>query len=355
MSGVGSIVGEAISSPRRIAPGRQDVDEARRLLAAGREHEAKVILSVCLQESPQDMEAIELLAETAKLSGDWRLHHASLLQLALQFPNSGEIQHRTGLALLQSARLQRAETGGPRSVSTAPARVVVESTRDGLRLLGRAVDLEPRRVEFALDFAGALVDQQQNSAAADVLATAMRRNPGDTSLPVSAARFYEGTGDWRRAIECYDAALLNSPEDLLCLRSRAMCHYRLGNFRQASDDFSLALRRSSVDGQFAEFISWGDACLNSGQLEKACGIFDRIAVNEEFRTADLDVLRGVCRLKLGESGEAEAIVRRALSSWPGHPELVQLAGQLSAFEALSPRIVSEVRPESRLAGGNLSL
>jgi tetratricopeptide (TPR) repeat protein len=318
----------------RFSNATSAIDEARQHFSAGRFEQTKKILSEELKQSPDDTTAIELLAEAALASQDWRLHHASLRRLVEIHSDSGTIQNRSGLKLLQSARLRLAERGDSSSTDSESQRQTENVVEDGLALLRRAVELEPRSVRFAQDLAGALVDQVRYSEADDVLAAAMLRNPTDRNLPITAARFYEGIGNWPRAVLCYDSALRNSPDNRLWLRGRAMCHYRQGELTEAVDDFSAALRGTPVDGQLAEYIAWGDSCLNTEQTDKAQGIFDYIAREEKFRTADLELLRSVCRVRQGQIVEAQAILERALADWPEHRELSELSSQLSAENSL---------------------
>lgn len=330
------------------------IASARLLESTGQRDQATALLVSHLKQYPRDVAAIELLAEAAGASGDWRLQHASLMALAAEFPDSGTIQLRTGLALLQAVRLQRAKSGGSDAKPTQLSGS--QSTRDALKMLARAVELQPREVRFAQDYAAALVDDRQYEKAGDVLARSMQQNPRDQSLPVSAARFYEGMGDWARAVSSYDLALQNRPGDPLWLRGRAMCHYRMGEYQKAADDFSLALRRVPVDGQLAEFIAWGDACLKTNQFARAQGIFDRIAQQRKFRTADLELLRGVCRVQQNQPAEAHAIVQAALADWPEHQELRSLAQQLAGVPARQePRVAADVRPELLLMGARLAM
>jgi len=331
--------------------------DARRLASSGQRDQATALLIPHLKEFPRDVAAIELLAETAGASGDWRLQHASLMALATEFPDSATIQHRTGLTLLQAVRLQRAQAGGLDAKTTQHSGS--QSTCDALQMLARAVELQPREVRLAQDYAAALVDARQYEKASDVLARAMWQNPRDQSLPVSAARFYEGMGDWARAVSSYDLALQNRPEDPLWLRGRAMCHYRMGEYQKAADDFSLALRRVPVDGQLAEFIAWGDASLKTNQFARAQSIFDKIARQRKFRTADLELLRGVCRLQQYQPAEAHAIVLAALADWPEHRALQSLARQLAGVQPRpvteAPRVAADVRPELLLMGARLAM
>lgn len=327
--------GNAASTPRSPASSNE-VDRARQQIAAGQLLAAKTTLAAHLKKSPEDAAAIELLAQAAQTSGDWQLHRASLLQLAERFPDSGTIQHRTGLALLQSARLHRAELRDTPSSAGDNGNSIDQTGHHGLLLLARAVALEPRQVRFAQDYAGALVDHGHCSAAGEVLTQAMQKNPTDKTLPITAARFYEGIGEWSRAVGCYDVALRISPENRLWRRSRAMCHYRLAECELAADDFAIAFRGRPVDGQLAEFLAWGDSCLRTGQIEEARRVFDRIA-QEQFRTPDLAVLRVVCRLQLHRLDEARAIVRQGLADWPEHRELQDLAAQLATSERVLPQ------------------
>ena len=359
--------GQAIGSwsrpgPRQVealtadSPELGAVPEARQHLSASRLAEAKLRLSEHLKTAPQDTAAIELLTEVALLSRDWRLHRDSLLQLAELHSDSGVILNRTGLQLMQSARLQLADRGDSPQAAVDIQRQADETARNGLQLLHQAVNRDPRNVRFAQDLAGALVDRSQHAEADAVLAAAMLRNPADQTLPITAARFYEGIGNWRRAVVCYDTALRNSPGSRLWLRNRAMCHYRQRELAKAEADFTDALRGTPVDGQLAEYIAWGDSCLNTGQVDKAQGIFDCIAREEKFRTADLELLRSVCRVQQGQLSEAAAILTRALSDWPEHRDLQEMASRLPASAAPAPAILPETAQiEPVLATSNIAL
>lgn len=315
--------------------------ESRQHMSAGRHAEAKLRLGEHLKTAPQDTAAIELLAEAALLSTDWRLHRASLLQIAELHSDSGVILNRTGLQLIQSARLRLADRGDSPQATLDIQGQADETARNGLQLLHQAVKRDPHNVRFAQDLAGALVDRSLHAEADTVLAAAMLQNPLDQTLPITAARFYEGIGNWHRAVACYDAALRNSPGNRLWLRNRAMCHYRQQDLAKAEDDFTAALRGTPVDGQLAEYIAWGDSCLNTGQVDKAQGIFDCIAREERFRTADLELLRSVCRVQQGQLSEASAILKRAMSDWPEHRDLHELASRLSASATPAPANLPE--------------
>jgi tetratricopeptide (TPR) repeat protein len=334
---------EATSSSSALSPETAAIDEARLHFSAGRFDQTQAILSEQLKRSPKDTAAIELLADAALSCGDWRLHHAALVQLVKLHSDSGTIQNRTGLKLLQSARLRLADHGDSSKRAAESQILAEEFVEDGLDFLRRAVAREPRNVRFAQDLAGALVDQKLYAEADAVLAAAMLRNLTDRTLPITAARFYEGIGNWPRAVTCYDTGLRNSPDNRLWLRGRAMCHYRQGELTKAADDFTAALRGTPVERQLAEYIAWGDACLNIGQADKAQGIFDYIAREEKFRTADLELLRSVCRVRQGQIAEAAMILERALADWPEHRNLRELASRLPAR---SPPPDAETMPKT---------
>jgi len=313
---------------------------ANRQVQAGQLDSARATLVRLLKAHPDQAAAVELLAETARRLGDARLEQAALLRLLELHPGSATVQNRAGrqlLALTGNPASDLAATaptvttpgipGGPGHSGTSRSSTV-RST--GLEALRRAVELDPRTAGYVQDYASALLDENRHDEATQVLREAMERNPRDSELPVVAARLHEMSGNWSAALQAYDQALRNAPDNRLWHRQRGMCHYRLKNWDACSDDLRQALIGTPVRDQVPEFTAWGDACLRAQRFDLAVGVLDRLVQEGGLRTADTELQRGQVRWRLGERAAARDIIARASRDWPGHPGLRQFEQQLNA-------------------------
>ncbi len=283
--------------------------------------------------------ALELLVDVTRELPDWRLHQAALKRLAERHPDSATIQNRVGRLLIQSVQMEAATrpscepTESPDSGHTSPLVPSGLIREAGLKALYRAAQLEPRNETFTLELVSALLDQRRDAEAERVLIASLRENPQNQQLPMVAARFFETRQNWNGATHCYNLALRNSPGNRIWRRQRAMCRYRLEQYEEACDDFRRSLHGTPVRRQLTEFIAWGDAALKAGHYSEARRILDRLVNEGETRTADLELLRTVCRLRLGKRADAQAILNRARHDWPEHSGLRNLESSLRPLKA----------------------
>lgn len=294
-------------------------DRALALRDSGRREEARDALVVLLwRENPDHFAATELLAQLSRELGDDILQCASLRRLIRLRPGSASVQHRAGSELLQ---LGRSRAGTSTITGTSDIELALQA-------LHSAVEQEPHNREFVQSLFSALISFDRQAEAEAVLISGLRHNDRDPVLPLTAARFYETRNDWTTALRYYDKALENDPANRVWRRQRAVCHFRMGRFEEAADDFAAALSGTPVAPQLSEYIMWSEACMKTGDYAAAGPVLDRIVLHSNLRTADLEVLRGLCRLNQAEYSEASQIIAEALTHWPKHTGLRRVAGQI---------------------------
>lgn len=304
-------------------------DRSARLQESGRSEEARELLIRLLKRSPSHDRAVELLVDVSRSLRDERMQQAALTQLIELRPQSAETQRRAGRELLELARRQSepaVQTVSAESPSVPQETPPLEEL--ALQALRRAVLLEPRNTEAARELAAALVSVDRHAEAEAVLAAAIERNPQDAALAMSAARLFESREHWAQALKCYDLALQSDPGNRLWRRQRGVCESRLGDYAAAAFDLRQALTRTPVRPQLAEYLLWADACLRTGEYQEAEQILEEVVQDGGVRSADIELLRGLVRMRQGRSAEASEIVRRSMSDWPDHPGLLKLAREI---------------------------
>lgn len=335
---------------------RHHVATAASLMHAGDLTAAQDRLIELLSADPTDSSAVELLAEVSQKLGDYRMQRASLKRLITLQPRSAAVANRCGKRLLDSVQMETStvqshRVSGSRSrlsnqvtISEADSpNSLSASTMNALAItaLTNAVKLEPRNTLYAQDLFAVLIGQGMDEQAERVLHEALQRNPCDKVLPMTAARMYESREDWSSAVFYYDVALRNDPANPVWRRHRAVCHFRQGSFEKAQTDFSRALANSPVKPQLSEHLAWAEAALKTEDHKEASRVLDLIVNEGEFRTADLEVLRGTCLLKQGNVEAAAEIVLQAQLEWPKHAGLWRLAKQIKAAETGTPIIEAD--------------
>lgn len=346
-----SLTQREAASPLNSIHDQRKVATAASLMHAGDLDGARKHLVEILAAHPADTSAVELLAEVSQKLGDYRLQQAALKRLIALRPGSAAVANRCGKLLLDSVQLQVATTAtrpidDPRIaghaadnsvVSVGSEQTSVAETRTlAIVSLTNAVALEPRNTLFAQDLFAVLIDLGMNAHAERVLHEALQRNPRDKVLPMTAARLYESRKDWSSAVFYYDVALRNDPGNPVWRRHRAVCHFRQGSFEKAQTDFSRSLANSPVKPQLSEHLAWAEAALKTEDHKEASRVLDLIVTEGEYRTADLEVLRGACLLKQGNVEAASEIVLQAQLEWPKHAGLWRLAKQIKAAEMGTP-------------------
>lgn len=317
---------------------QRQVATAASLMHAGDLNAARKHLVGILATHPADTSAVELLAEVSQKLGDYRLQQAALKRLIALRPDSAMVANRCGKKLLNSVRLRSAAADTSVELVSFDQTSADDTSTLAIASLKNAVALEPRNTLFAQDLFAALIDLGKSDQAEQVLHESLLQNPQDKVLPMTAARLYESKKDWSSAVFYYDVALRNDPSNPVWRRQRAVCHFRQGSFEKAQADFSRSLANSPVKPQLSEHLAWAEAALKTEDHQEASRVLDLIVTEGEFRTADLEVLRGSCLLKQGNVEAAAEVVLQAQLEWPKHAGLWRLAKQIKEAEMGTPII-----------------
>lgn len=320
---------------------QRQVATAASLMHAGNLDAAQKHLVGILASHPADTSAVELLAEVSQKLGDYRLQQAALKRLIALRPDSAMVANRCGKKLLNSVRLRSADADTSAGLGSSDQRSADDTRTRAIASLKNAVALEPRNTLFAQDLFAALIDLGKSDQAEQVLHESLLQNPQDKVLPMTAARLYESKKDWSSAVFYYDIALRNDPSNPVWRRQRAVCHFRQGSFEKAQADFSRSLANSPVKPQLSEHLAWAEAALKTEDHKEASRVLDLIVTEGEFRTADLEVLRGSCLLKQGNVEAAAEVVLQAQLEWPKHAGLWRLAKQIKEAEMGTPIIETD--------------
>ncbi|NQV29137.1 MAG: tetratricopeptide repeat protein [Rhodopirellula sp.] len=330
---------------------QERIATAASLMHAGNLVASQELLVEILAITPSDCSAVELLAKVSRTLGDYQLQRTSLKRLITLQAGSAVVLNRSGKLLLDSVQMEASQLSVQANDEVlSPVNSVAsfkvdsdtdaitsdEATSLAIAAMTNAVELSPRNTLFAQDLFAALIGLGRNEEAEQVLQEALRQNPRDRILPMTAARLYESREDWSGAIFYYDVALRNDPTNPVWRRHRAVCHFRQGSYEKARSDFSKSLAGSPVKPQLSEHLAWAEAAIKTDDHAEAGRVLNLIVTRGKFRTADLEVLRGTCLLKQGNVAAAAEITIQAQLEWPRHEGLWRLAKQIKAAENGTP-------------------
>jgi tetratricopeptide (TPR) repeat protein len=106
------------------------------------------------------------------------------------------------------------------------------------------------------------------------------------------------------------------PRNLMLKRQQAHCLYQLEDHARAAALFAESIDGNDGPVSSAELAEYGDACLLTGDYQRAQRIFDEIARAYPVRLKEIELLRGLCAYKLGDTTRASEIVATARTEWP---------------------------------------
>jgi len=233
-----------------------------------------------------------------------------LIETLAAHPQSAVVQNRTGKRLVGNGHWET-----------------------GIGALNEAHELAPRNIEYARDLAAACLEQSDIETATRVLTQAMRVNPRDVTTAVALARLHESVEDWSQAIRFYDAALQADEQNLTFRRLKARCLYRLGDYAAACDLYSSCIEGDAGSVALSEYAEFGDACLQTGDIDRAQMVYDRIARYSPVRSREIERLRIVCAIRRKDAVRARSLLRDALLLWPDDAELTSLVEAVESIDA----------------------
>lgn len=351
------------------------------LLSLGRVAAAGEAWRAAVERDPGNGAARQRLAAYLESQGDaagaLREYEAAL---AAQSPggNAGTNSEAEAVPRLQAARLQLLR-GDPAAAEAlleplaarpdAPllaldylgrAKVGLDKLDEGAALFDRLIPLAegPRP---ALARARIAVAAQDLPRAADVLAAARTRFPGDPAVLLEQGRIFGAQGDYAAALEALSLGLKRAPDDLGLLRAAALAASRLGEIPVALEH---ARRAAALPGALPEDrLQLAALEERSGALDAARGSYRALLALDPQNWLALNNLANL--LLEADPDQALSLAERAVAARPDQPRLRDTLGlaQLRAgapeaaartFEALRAEAPKAALPVYRLGQLRLS-
>ena len=288
------------------------IQEAIEQYRNGQLKQARASLIAARRLDPRRVTTYQMEAQIAFDSGDRNGYLDALHSIVAAHPRSARMNHAAGILLVEAGR-----------------------TDGGLAALERAVQYDPRNIQYIKDLAAAQL-QQDPEGATELLERVVAANPRDSSLHLALANIYEVEEKWPSAVTHYDRLLTGDPNHLRWRQHRAGCLYRAGRFALAADDYAKCDELDASLLSDTECTEWADACLQSNEFDPAEVVLNMIAGRSSVPPKELELLRGICALRRGDRSRSQDIIATALEHWPGDGELQQVLQLADTTAAIDP-------------------
>lgn len=180
----------------------------------------------------------------------------------------------------------------------------------------RAIDLEPNNAMAHFAMAFTLASQYRLDELVVELERVVALAPNDTAMLGGVSIYFAHAGQWKRALEIADRVEeLNPLQNGWVHYTRALAHYREGNFEQAVAEASLLDRR---DVQTYIHLAAAHARLGQTQAARAAAE-STIALDEHFKKDPTEYLRRVFLRDVAIERYAEALRMAGLEITQGKP------------------------------------
>lgn len=346
-----------------IDPG---LHEGRRLLAElerleGRAAKAEAHLRRVLEERPRYAPAALSMAEVVAESGaDERALELYERALALR-PWDLALRHTLGQAYWSSGRvddsyreLSRVVAREARNIGARRTLVLIHASRgaqkDLIRELEAVTALDPDDVSVRLDLGAAYAAAGRDGDAVRIYQAVVDADPGHVQALKFLGDLSKRAGKVQRAIRYYGLALEADAKDPRPYFLLGAAYVELGNDQAAKRIYRRAQRFKSYRAE--AYNNLGAIAYREGKIDQSLWYLKRAvtqkprraryrynyalslstnnATNEALHHADagldvapdhveLNYLRGVVLVRLGEAEEARAAFARTLELEPGHP------------------------------------
>jgi tetratricopeptide (TPR) repeat protein len=279
------------------------------------------------QGQNSDVRSLIDSGQNALDAGDF-VHAARSFEAARQLsPENLEVTRGLLLAYLQSGMLADAENVGVSAVARWPRDAQLQHwtglvyfkkgrTPKALELLQRAENLDGSRYDIHFDVALALLAENQYSAAAHELETAVRLNRKEALAHVLLGRTYQNTNRTVQAIEQFSTALRLDPNIPLGHYHLAFAYASLGRNQEAIAEYQKELVRSPDNPSV--LYQLGHCLIDAGEYASAATNLKR-AVQIDPQNLDASYDLGKVLLLQGDADAAVPALRRAVELKPTDP------------------------------------
>ncbi len=284
------------------------------LIRLGLQDEAIAEFRTVLKEAPSDPKAYYLMGQLYEAAGDTATATAVYHQALERDLGTSEIHGALGLLLLHEGRRTQGVAELKRALALDPANSEARRSLVGYylehrrveaakRLLRQAAEAQPERVEWLLDLAAILNQQDRRQEAFALYQQVLLINPLEVDAHHRVAEYYLDARRWRDAVGELEWLQKFEPENTLLQRNLGLAFYELGLLDKAREQLHPLIQSDRADA-LTHFLMGGI------YQQKQ---FWHLAVQEyqqallqkpDFVEAQLE-LAGVL-LQIGEKGKAEA-------------------------------------------------
>ncbi|WP_339730394.1 tetratricopeptide repeat protein [uncultured Gimesia sp.] len=275
--------------------------------ANGELSQAKILLASARKIDPGHIGTFEIEAQLSYDMGDRAQYLQSLRAIRAASPHNSQKQSAIGTLFFQAGQ-----------------------TQEGIACLKRAIELKPYDEDYALKLAAFYEQTGRTDEAQQILLRALHTSSGSKRLPIALGRICESNQQWTQASVYYAMVVNHFPKNHVWRKHRARCLYHAGNYSAAFEQFTICQKNDPESLSLSEKITFGDAALRLGDLEKAQLLFDDVSAEHHHQLLHVEILRGLCAINRGQSISAKSIIDTARKKWPADPTLLEVAALVPA-------------------------
>ena len=359
-------------------------------------HQAKAAFEKALDEKPDAIESQFMLAETNLKLGAFKtalLQYQNILAL-----NDQHLQAHLRVAelYLKSGQISNARLQVERAVQLQPdnqdvwlqqGRIALsDNNTDGAIVkFQKILQYHPGEVSASLELAEIYYQSGQLLQGIKTLQSSLTKNQKNTTLRVYLAKFYARNGAVDSAIQMLEQAIRIKPKQLNLREQLAYYYDSLGKAQQAESTLRLAIKnipgeesvlllvdylkaKQGNEVALAELLPWQVKLpkafalqmkaveLQQENTEQAKQALQQILTQDwseaEKRQARLALAR--LYLKAGHTEQANVLVTKILTEFPGNDEALLLQGQVSLAKAEINAAIKDFRTVLQHAPENIS-
>ena len=298
---------------------------ARAEAAAHRFERAIELYRQILAAEPDNLDALAEVSDTFEAAGRWPEAVAYLTHLISLRPDDSR-------RVFQLGRMKSWRS---------------DTRAEGLVLLRRATELEPRRPEYLAGYAEVLSwNLATRNDAASLFDRALALDAHSEAALVPCAEMLSWSGPTRsRAGTLFDRALAQNPRNVRALAGRGQLRSWTGRSREALADYDAALgldpsSAAALRGK-AELLNW------KGQHLAARDLLDReLIANPALRNDDPRTLVELARANTGLGRYRDALALLDQVPQTGFPEAAELRGDIARGQAVYTELGFSLRHSS---------
>ncbi|MCX8174522.1 MAG: tetratricopeptide repeat protein [Thermoplasmata archaeon] len=263
-------------------------EKARLLIAAGRHQEAEEIVEGLIEQEPENLEYLKLLAELKLSTGDYAGAIGVLEKIIRIAPDEPAVLRNLGIACFRAHRFEDALKWSSKSIDLHDAQDVREiAARSALAL---------RRYDEALKHIEVLV----------------KNNPENPEYLVVMGEVLAGLHRFIFALETYNRALRIQPDNLNAWYGRALALAKIGDVGEALNSIEKAIGY----GKTGEALKLRAKLLSElGRYEDALRAYEELLASEPGNP-ELLVEKGITLARMKRDTEAEQVLLQVVAALP---------------------------------------